>query len=180
MKLSTRELALGGVIIALTAAGAFIKIPLPYIPFTLQTMFVMLAGVLLGSRLGALSQGAYVLLGLAGLPIFALGGGPQYILQPSFGYLLGFVLAAYISGRICGNKRLTFWRALVAALAGTIAVYAIGVPYLYLMKTFLAQPVPFTMILKAGALVFLPADLIKAIVVALVAPPVKAALDARH
>ena len=73
---------------ALTAVGAFIKIPIPVVPFTLQFLFTILAGLLLGARLGAVSMGAYAFLGLAGLPIFAEGGGFWYVLKPSFGYIL--------------------------------------------------------------------------------------------
>ena len=78
--------------------GAFIKIPFLIVPFTLQTFFVLLSGNLLGARYGALSQALYIMIGLIGLPIFALGGGPGYIVQPTFGYLIAYPLGAFISG----------------------------------------------------------------------------------
>ena len=71
----TRELVLCALFTALTAVGAFIKVPVPVVPFTLQFLFTMLAGLLLGGRLGAISVGAYAVLGLLGLPIFTEGGG---------------------------------------------------------------------------------------------------------
>jgi len=83
---------------ALTAVGAFIRVPFLYVPLTLQTFFVLMAGNLLGSRFGAASQFVYLVIGLMGLPIFANGGGPGYILQPTFGYLLAYPLAAVIAG----------------------------------------------------------------------------------
>lgn len=72
---NTRDLILVAIFAALTAIGAFIKIPVPYVPFTLQYLFCALAGMILGSKLGALSQIVYVAIGLAGLPVFTEGGG---------------------------------------------------------------------------------------------------------
>jgi len=83
---------------ALTAVGAFIKIPLPPIPITLQTFFVIMSGNLLGFKYGAISQLLYLTIGLIGIPIFAYGGGPGYIFQPSFGYLLGYPVCAFTIG----------------------------------------------------------------------------------
>ena len=97
-KISTQDMVLCGVFTTLIAVGAFIKVPVPVVPFTLQFLFTMMAGLLLGGRKGALSVGVYILLGLVGLPVFAEGGGFWYILKPSFGYLLGFMLAAYVTG----------------------------------------------------------------------------------
>ncbi|MFA5156667.1 MAG: biotin transporter BioY [Candidatus Omnitrophota bacterium] len=91
-----------GVFMTLTALGAFVRIPLPFtpVPLTMQTMFVLLAGAFLGSKLGAASQLGYILLGLSGLPIFTgAGSGMLYILGPTGGYLLGFVLAGLFIGR---------------------------------------------------------------------------------
>ncbi|NMA95849.1 MAG: biotin transporter BioY [Clostridiales bacterium] len=88
---------------ALTAVGAFIRIPLPPVPFTLQIFFVILSGILLGARGGLFSQLVYIALGLIGIPIFTEGGGPQYIFHPTFGYLLGFAATAFIVGKVTEN-----------------------------------------------------------------------------
>ena len=93
-----RSMVLAGLFAALTAAGAFTRIPLGIAAFTLQTLFTALSGLLLGPKWGMLSQGVYVLLGLAGLPVFTLGGGPGYLFQPSCGFLLGLIPAAGITG----------------------------------------------------------------------------------
>ena len=77
----TKSMIYCGLFTALIAAGAFIKIPVPVVPFTLQYLFTMLAGLFLGSRRGMISVVAYMLLGLAGLPIFSEGGGIWYIFQ---------------------------------------------------------------------------------------------------
>ena len=78
----TKSMIYCGLFTALIAAGAFIKIPVPVVPFTLQYLFTMLAGLFLGSRRGMISVVAYMLLGLAGLPIFSEGGGIWYIFKP--------------------------------------------------------------------------------------------------
>ena len=89
---------------ALIAAGAFIRIPIPVVPFTLQFLFTTLAGLLLGGKNGAISVGVYIFLGLLGLPVFASGGGFAYVLTPTFGYLIGFGAGAYLTGRIANAK----------------------------------------------------------------------------
>src|SRR5262245_52763921 len=87
----------------LTWAGAKVAVPLPFtpVPGTLQTLAVLLAGAMLGARAGAASQMAYLVMGLAGLPVFALpGAGPAYFLGPTGGYLVGFILAAWRHGSL--------------------------------------------------------------------------------
>ena len=94
----TKNLAYCALFTALIAVGAFIRVPVPVVPFTLQYLFTMLAGLLLGPRLGTIAVGTYVLLGLVGLPIFTQGGGFWYVFQPSFGYLLGFCVGTFVTG----------------------------------------------------------------------------------
>lgn len=84
-----KELVLFSLFTALTAIGAFIRVPVPLCPFTLQLLFTTLSGLILGSRKGAASVAVYVALGLSGVPVFTQGGGPGYIFQPTFGYLWG-------------------------------------------------------------------------------------------
>ena len=93
-KNKTINLVLSSLFVSLIAVGAFIKIPLPVVPFTLQFLFTMMAGLLLEGKLGAASVGIYILIGLFGLPVFAEGGGPAYILKPGFGYIIGFAAAS--------------------------------------------------------------------------------------
>lgn len=121
----------------LTAVGAFIKIPVPVVPFTLQFLFTMMAGLLLGGRLGALSVGIYAALGLVGLPIFAEGGGFWYLLKPSFGYIIGFIIGSYVTGKLTEKKEhLTFARILTANFIGLAIVYGIGMIYYYIISNF--------------------------------------------
>lgn len=133
-KISTQDMVLCGVFTTLIAVGAFIKVPVPVVPFTLQFLFTMLAGLLLGGRNGALSVGVYILLGLVGLPVFAEGGGFWYILKPSFGYLLGFMLAAYVTGAVVERKKKLLTRWVIAVnFLGLFIVYAAGMIYYYVI-----------------------------------------------
>jgi biotin transport system substrate-specific component len=162
----TRQLARGALFVALIAVGAFIRIPIPVIPFTLQTLFVMLAGMLLGKNMGALSCLVYMLLGLFGVPVFTSGGGFGYVLQPTFGYLVGFVIGAYVTGAVAhGGEKVTYRRLLVAAFAGLAVIYAVGVAYLYLISNlYLGKAVTVWYALLYGFLITLPGDVAKALV----------------
>ena len=123
--MKTKDLVLCAMFVALIAVGAFIKVPVPVVPFTLQFLFTMLAGLLLGPVNGALAVVVYIVLGLVGLPIFTQGGGPGYIFQPSFGYIIGFAVAAYVTGRIANEKSRPGYRRLLAAnFIGLFIVYA--------------------------------------------------------
>ena len=84
--------------VALIAVGAFITIHIPIVPLSLQDMFVLLAAVLLGPKWGCLSVCIYLVMGLAGIPIFTQGGGIGYLLRPTFGYLLGYIPGSYLVG----------------------------------------------------------------------------------
>ena len=123
--------------VALIAVGAFIKVPVPVVPFTLQFLFTMLAGLLLGPVNGAMAVVVYIVLGLVGLPVFTQGGGPGYIFQPSFGYIIGFAVAAYVTGRIANEKSHPgYSRLLVANFIGLFIVYAFGMVYYYVVSKF--------------------------------------------
>lgn len=113
---------------ALTAIGAFIVVPMQPVPFTLQTFFTGLSGVLLGGRTGALSQVVYVILGCIGLPVFAGGkAGLGVLFGPTGGYLIGFIAGAYVIGRIVEARAEAgiLWTAM-AILAGDLLIYTIG------------------------------------------------------
>jgi biotin transport system substrate-specific component len=118
-----------------TAFGAQVAIPLPGtpVPITLQTLFVVLAGVVLGPRLGALAVAGYVLLGAAGAPVFAGGGGGlPWLLGPTGGYLLAAPAAAFIAGWVAGPGR-SAPRTLTGLACGVLTMYAGGVSWLYLL-----------------------------------------------
>jgi biotin transport system substrate-specific component len=159
--ISTRELILTGLFCALTAVGAFIRIPLGYSSFTLQVFFVFMAGVILGPKYGFLSQLTYILLGLLGLPIFTGGGGISYIFQPTFGFLLGYLPGAWIVGKIAGGS-VRVSRILTGCLAGLAVIYLIGLPYMaWVLNVYMGYSKSAWEILWSGMILFLPYDALK-------------------
>lgn len=111
----------------LTAIGALLRVPLPFtpVPITLQTFFVLLAGALLGSRRGPLSQAAYLTLGAMGLPVFAAG--TAALLGPTGGYLVGFVLASLVVGWLTrGPRGRSFVQTVLAMTLGLAVIYLTG------------------------------------------------------
>jgi len=169
--LNTRMLVLCAIFAALLVVGAYIKVPLPGIPFTLQTLFVILAGLLLGSRGGLIAVLVYLFMGLIGLPVFSGGGGLMYVFKPSFGYLLGFALGAFVTGWLAEkNTSGTTGKMLLAALAGTAAIYAVGLPWYYVIANYyLNTPVGAATLMMTGFVMTLPGDLIKIAVSVLLA-----------
>jgi biotin transport system substrate-specific component len=136
---------------ALTAVGSFLVIPLPLLPITLQTLFTGLAGVLLGGYTGALSQIIYVLLGIIGLPVFAGGkAGIGVLFGPTGGYLIGFIVGAFVIGKIVEARREPgFAWFILALVAGNLVIYALGtiqlslVAHFTLLKSLMVGVVPF-------------------------------------
>ncbi|HOV69625.1 MAG TPA: biotin transporter BioY [Clostridia bacterium] len=156
---------------AMTTIGALYKIPIPgSVPVSLQFFFSALAGAALGAKLGALSQILYVVLGLIGLPIFTGGGGLSYIFMPSFGFLIGFVVFAFIVGLLLERlKEKSFLKVYLVMLAGMMSMYFIGLPYMYMILNAGEKSASLTYVITHGFLVFLPADIIKTAAAALIA-----------
>ena len=181
----TKSIVLISLTVALTTAGAWLKIPLGPIPISLQTLFVLLSGVTLGPLLGAGAMGIYLAIGLVGLPVFTAGGGPGYLFSPTFGFLLSFPLASFTTGWIGRpgkeNESIKPIRMVAAFSAGTAVIYLIGIPWLGLNlmlvqnKTFGAGT-----LLMLGMVPFLPGDLIKIIVASLLTEPLRSALNSRR
>ena len=171
MKLTLREMILISIFAALTAVGAFIKIPTPLVPFTLQFLFCAYSGIFLGAKNGFYSQLLYVTIGLIGIPVFASGGGPAYILQPTFGYLLGFMACAYVIGRFNQNlSKPSFIKIYATVLVGLFCVYLFGISYLYLIVNFyLHKQMTVSAALAVGFMPYIIPDLISSLLIALTA-----------
>ena len=170
MDTNTKKLAQAALMAALTAVGAFLRFPLGAMSFTLQDMFTVLAGVLLGWKWGMASQAVYVALGLLGLPVFTQGGGLGYVLQPSFGFLLGIIPAAAVTGLLAGERG-DPKRVVPACVAGLAVMYLIGVPYMgAILNLYLGRGLSVWTIVKTGLLIYLPGDALKVAVVTAAAP----------
>ena len=165
LKLSTRDLIITALFTSLTAVGGFISIPIGTVPITLQTLFVILSGLILGARLGTLSQITYVILGLIGVPIFAGGtGGLTSVVSPTFGFLLSFIVAAYVIGKLT-EKNKSVSNIIYSVILGSFVIYVIGVPYFYFIFTkYLGKSINFYSALKYACIPFIPGDIIKAII----------------
>jgi biotin transport system substrate-specific component len=160
-----RKMVYASLFAALTAAGAWIAIPLPYVPVTLQTLFTMLSGAILGPYFGALAMIVYVLLGLIGLPVFAQGqSGFGTLVGPAGGYLIGFVVGAVVIGLLVRLKKKPGFLWLCTAMAiGELVVYAFGVAQLSLVAGMSPEHA-----IVVGALPFVPGDILKIAVAALI------------
>ncbi len=123
--------SLGMALVIAISARASILTPLSPVPVTLQVAAVLLAGFLLGPRWGAWSVAQYLGLGLMGAPVFAMGiGGPAVVLQPSFGYLLAFLPAAWVVGALAENGSRGFLRGLAIGALGVVIIYIGGASWL--------------------------------------------------
>jgi biotin transport system substrate-specific component len=142
---------------ALTAVGAFLAIPIGPVPIVLQNMFVYLAGLLMGSRWGLASVGVYLLAGACGLPVFAGGlGGIGRIVGPTGGYLIGYLPAVYIIGKISARAHQRAVFDVLAMICGTVALYACGVTWLKIVTGLTPAKA-----LAAGLFPFLVGDALK-------------------
>lgn len=158
--MKTKDLILTAMFTALIAVGAYIRIPVPVCPFTLQFLFTTLAGAILDGRKGAAAVSVYVLLGLAGLPVFTGGGGIGYVFRPTFGYLIGFIGGAYLTGKIVHNGELTMRRLFMGCFAGLFVVYALGMAYYWAISKFwLNEPIGILPLFLYCFLLAIPGDI---------------------
>ena len=156
---ATRNLTLCALFAALIAVGTHIRIPAPLLPLTLQTLFVILAGLVLGRKFGAVSVGVYIIAGVIGLPVFT-----GSVVSPSFGYVLGFVAGAWIAGYVAEKFRPNFWTWFSGGVAATMVIYLVGIPYYYAVsKYYLGNELGAKTLLVSFFLMPLPGAMIKCI-----------------
>ncbi|MCA9725569.1 MAG: biotin transporter BioY, partial [Kurthia sp.] len=115
------------------------------VPITLQTFFAILAGLILGSKRGAIAVTVYMLIGLAGAPVFArFSGGFSQVLSPTFGFIVSFIFAAYVAGKMIEMKN-TKMMYVAAALVAMVINYVFGTNWMYFAyKLWAAAPENFT------------------------------------
>ncbi|HWQ77584.1 MAG TPA: biotin transporter BioY [Anaerovoracaceae bacterium] len=140
--MKTKKMILCALFAALTAVCSMISIPLPFtpVPVNLATLSVFLAGGLLGSRDGAVSQGIYVILGAVGVPVFhSFTGGLGILTGPTGGYIIGYIAAAWLTGFMIEKLGQSFMKNILSMIAGLAACYALGTLwFMYIMSTELA------------------------------------------
>lgn len=174
MKLSAKDMMLTALFTALMVVGAFIRIPFPLLPITLQAFISALAGLIIGSRLGALSMTLYMALGLIGLPVFAGGGGISYVFSPSFGFILGFIAGALVIGLV--SKKLgkpNRWNSFKSLMAGLLVIYAVGILYMFLiMRLYMGNPEARLILLAIANLPYIIKDIILFSAAALAVPSI--------
>jgi len=191
--MNTRKTVLTALFASLIIVGAYIRFPLPPVPITLQTLFVISASLLGGTAIGLGSVAIYLLLGAVGLPVFTAGGGLGILLGPTGGFLFGLLPAALLAG-IAGNyarkeknnkkddiadqstetlednptkeragstrkKRTYLFLCIIFGTLATLAIYAVGVPFLKYNRS-----LSWKVAIQAGMLPFLIGDTIKLIV----------------
>ncbi|MCL2231473.1 MAG: biotin transporter BioY [Treponema sp.] len=164
------KIALTALFAALTAAGAFIAIPVGPIPIVLQNIFAVLSGVILGPVLGGAAVGLYLLAGILGLPVFAGGtGGIARFAGPTGGYLIGYLLSAIAAGLIAGrpnaNTRSSLLRISIAVIAGLLIVYVPGTAWLKIRLN-----LSWLGALGMGFFPFVVGDILKGIAAVAIAP----------
>ena len=168
-KIALRELIYVAFFAALTTVGAWISFPLPFspVPVVLANLFAILAGVILGKWLGSLSQIVYLLLGFAGIPVFAQHqAGPHVFAGPTGGYLAGYVIAAFVAGalmehlpRFSRSPGLESFYLALSLATGALVIY---VPGIFWLSRVTGMDVPAAMV--SGFYPFLPGDILKVIV----------------
>ena len=164
-----RWMVLASLMAALTAVGAYIYVPIGPVPIVLSTLFIILSGLLLGSRWGAISICLYLFVGAMGFPVFSGGrGGIAHFYGPTGGYLFGYLLAAWLIGLISDWSRgLLFWQ-ILAVIMGSFVIYGLGVPWLKIVTQ-----MSWSKALLVGMVPFLVGDGIKASVALMLARAVR-------
>ncbi|MBQ7558811.1 MAG: biotin transporter BioY [Synergistaceae bacterium] len=161
---TTKNLVLCALFAALITIGTYIKIPTPLLPLTFQTLFVVLSGLVLGRKYGAVSVCVYVAAGLIGLPVFTGSA-----LSPTFGYIVGFIPGSWLAGYIAEKFKPCFLTWTLGALAGIAVIYALGIPYYYLMsKFYLQNELGAKTLLVYFVLMPMPGDIFKSILAGLI------------
>lgn len=139
--MKTKDIVLTALFVALMAVSAWIRIPFPAVPLTFQLLVAVASGIFLGPKFGPLSVFIYLIIGFAGLPVFAnFSGGFSYIIKPTIGFLISFPLSSFIAG-ILWKKTLIMKSSSI--LMGILASYLIGIPYLWLSSSW-AYDIPLT------------------------------------
>lgn len=168
--MKTKDLTLMALFIALIIVGTFIRIPLPLCPINLQPLVVILAGLVLGGKMATASVAGFIMIGLIGFPVFTNGGGIGYVLQPTFGFMLGYCIGAFLTGMISSAAKPTVLRYTLAGLCGLVVVYAVGLVYFWCVsRYYLKNGLTVKTLFEVCFLIPFPKDVVSCVLAALVA-----------
>lgn len=177
--MSAKRLVSIAIFVALMIVSGFLKITLGPVPFTLQSLIALMAGIVLGKKDGALAMVIYTLIGLIGLPVFTGGGGPSYILAPTFGFILGFILIAFISGLIYEKLKIpnNYLKGIISTIIGVFILYIPGLIYFHIIMNNVAGK-PMGLLASAAIVVapFVIPDIIKGILAGILGVAINKAL----
>ena len=177
--MSLRKKMLVSLFASLLCVSSYIILPIGPVPVTLQVLFVLLSGAILGAELGALSVVIWIMLGVFGLPVFAGGkAGPLVLLGPTGGYLVGFVVCSWLVGTMTRSPGLSRFRTGTAMFLGLAAAYALGLAgFMASFTFFLQKPMTLQQAISLSVLPFIPFDLVKVAIGAWLAPVLLEALS---
>lgn len=159
------------IMLALLVVCSKISVNIGPIPITLQTFAVVMVGYVLKLKKGLMVFSAYIIMGLLGIPVFSAGGGFQYILKPSFGFIIGFLLSVFVTGLSLKskNKILSYTLGLIQGLLGLLIIDVVGLTYMYfIMNYYLGVDSSVVSILEAGLFPFLLKDTISVVIAVVV------------
>ncbi len=172
MKIKPLHIALCSLFAAITAVFSQIAIPIGPVPINLATFSVLCSGLILGSRMGALSQIIYVLIGAVGAPVFSMmRGGFGIILGPTGGYIIGYIIAAFVSGIIAEKRN---YRLLAILFSLFVGYLAYTIPGLVWYMAFTGSPL--TEALYVCFFPFIIGDLCKIILCFFIIPKLRTAI----
>lgn len=175
-KLNIYKIVLIGVMTAITCIMGPLSLPIGLVPISLTTFAIYLTVILLGWKMGTISYLVYLLVGLAGIPVFSgFSSGFGKLMGPTGGYLIGFIFLAAISGIFIDKFRGKIYMYVVGMLLGALVTYAFGTAWLafHLHLSFSAA-------LSIGVIPFIPGDLIKMVCAVIIGPIVRKQLIKAH
>lgn len=162
--MKAKDITLTAIMLSILIVCSQIALPIGPVPITLQTLAVLMIGYSLNSKQAVLATTLYLIMGLAGLPIFsAFSGGPQSILMPSFGFIIGFIPSSYIQAKYLEkNSYLEIKHLVISGILNFAITYIIGLVYMAaILNIYMNSGLTLTGILMAGFIPFIPGDIVK-------------------
>lgn len=173
------DLVLISLLIAVVVVSARLSLVIGPIPITMQTLTVILTGLLLGAKTGWLVPSLYLLMGLIGFPVFSGGGGIGYLMKPTFGFLLGFIPATYVAGYLYRQKwfKRDYINVIIASFIGIFVIYLLGFGYIPLAGFFFGSKLAVLAVILPSLPFMVIGECIKIICLAMITPVIARELE---